>query len=401
MNDWKLGILVCLITIGGSHLSLFGQDDQPKGKPSIIAGHGSKGFEFMTADSNYLMQVQWRGQFRLAWPTDSDPITLDDFEKDQLILKIRRARMKVGGHAFRPHIKYYLEYELFASNLLDFRLMYERFPFLKFKFGQWKVQYNRERVISSGKQQSLERSLLTRPFTLDRQIGVSLYGRLQGEGLLDFNYWISTFSGTGRGAADNDDENLMWMTRWQWNFTGESLEFSGSDLDYHQKLGAILAVAAVTNRSPYTRFSQAGGGQLSGFDPGAPGQYRINQWMEETAGMFRGFAWQQEFHWKEIKDLVNSRNTTMIGNLIQVGYFFHHLLPAIPRALEIYCRHAVYDPDTDFANDLQEELSVGANWFIKGHENKITAEFSFFDFQAPDEALREGGRFRLQWDVSF
>ena len=397
----RLVVLILVFCCFFSSLNPLFAQEKTKDKPSILFGHGSKGFEFMTADSNNLMQIQWRGQFRLAYPTDSDPITLDDFGQDKLHLKIRRARMKVGGHAFKLYIKYYLEYELFASNLLDFRLMYERFPFLKVKVGQWKVQYNRERVISSGKQQTLERSLLTRPFTLDRQIGLSLFGRLQGGGLLDFNYWISMFAGAGRGAVENDDEHLMWMTRWQWNFTGESLEFSGSDLDYHQKLGAILALGAVTNRSPYTRFSQGGGGQLNGFDPGAPGQYRVNQWMEETAGRFRGFAWQQEFHWKEIKDLVNIRNTTMIGNLIQIGYFFHHLAPAIPKEMEIFFRHAVYNPDLDITEDLQHEFSLGINWFLNGHLNKFTAEFSYFNYEVRQDELRDGGRFRLQWDVSF
>jgi len=363
--------------------------------------HGSKGFEFSTPDSNYLLQLQFRGQFRAAYPTDSDPITLNDFEDSRTYLKINRARMKVGGHAYQPWFAYYLEYELFAGNLLDFRLMYEQLPFLKVKVGQWKAQYNRERIISSGKQQTVDRSLLTRAFTIDRQQGISLFGRLDGEGLLDFNYWISAFMGTGRGATSNDDEHLMWMTRWQWNLTGEPLAFTGSDTDDHKELSAIIALAGVTNRSPYTRFSQAGGGQLEGFEEGMPGQYRVNQWLFETAAMYRGFSWQQEFHWKQINDLVNDRTTVLAGHLVQVGYFFHYLLPAIPRQLEIYGRYAIYDPDRSQTGDYKQEYSFGSNWFIKDHLNKLTAEVSFFDFQAAVDAQREGWRLRLQWDVSF
>lgn len=106
----------------------------------------------------------------------------------------------------------------------------------------------------------LERSLINRPFTLDRQQGIAFYGRLQGGGRADFNYWISMLTGTGRGTSFNDDDHLLYTARVQWNFTGRVLEMTGSDTDYHEQGAGLLALAASTNRSPYTRFSQAGGG---------------------------------------------------------------------------------------------------------------------------------------------
>lgn len=366
-----------------------------------MLSHGDKGFEFNSSDGNYQMQIQFRGQFRLAYPTDSDPITLSDFQKEQLYLRVNRARMKVGGHAFNPSLKYYLEYDLFGANLLDFRLMLEKLPYLKLKVGQWKAQYNRERVISSGKQQTMERSIINRPFTLDRQQGISVFGRLDGNGLADFNYWASIFMGTGRGARENDDENPMFMTRWQWNFTGKPLDFSGSDLKYHKKFTAILALAGVTNRSPYTRFSTAGGGQLEGFEEGVAGQYRVNQWMEETAGKYKGFSWQQEFHWKQINDKVNITTSTLVGNLFQLGYFPHYKWEKFPEKIELYGRHAFYDPDLTQDEDYQQEYSAGINWFINGHANKLTAEYSYFYYSLETDQLQRGSRVRLQWDVSF
>ena len=82
-----------------------------------------KGFAFTSPDSNYQMHIEWRGQFRIAYPTDSDPVNLEDLDQDKVHIKVNRARMKVGGHAYKPYFKYYLEYELFAGNLLDFRVM--------------------------------------------------------------------------------------------------------------------------------------------------------------------------------------------------------------------------------------------------------------------------------------
>jgi len=366
-----------------------------------LVGWGSKGFELRSRDGNFLIQIQPRVQIRGAYPWDQNPVTYEDLgAEDQYVIKVNRARLKIGGHAYRPWLAYFFEYELASSNMLDFRVMVERYKGLRLKAGQWKVHYNRERVISSGQQEMADRSLINRAFTIDRQQGLSLYGRLSGGGAADVSYWASVFTGTGRGARENDDEHLMWMGRLQWNPFGRVLAFTGSDIARRAKPEGLIALAAVTNRSPYTRFSQDGGGQLPGFNEGQPGQYRVNQMMVETAFMYGGLSWQQELHWKRVNDLVNAAATTMIGNYAQVGYFLSEAIPAVPKQLELALRHAIYDPNTDVADDHQQELSFAANWFFRGHLNKLTAEASLFTFDQSASGDRDGWRFRLQWDVS-
>ena len=363
--------------------------------------HGDKGFELRSSDGRYLMQLQARLQFRYAVPFDTDPLTFDDFDDTrQQVFKINRARLKIGGHAFESWLKYYWEYDLVGANLLDFRLTAARHPQASVKVGQWKAHYNRERIISSGKLQMVDRSLITRPFTIDRQQGVSLFGRLKGDGSVDFNYWVSVFTGTGRGARENDDDHLMYMARVQWNFLGRELAFSSSDISFHGEGAGVLALAAVTNRSQYTRFSTEGGGELEGYEPGDPGQYRVNQWMEESAFKYRGFSWQQEFHWKRIKDRKDGEITTLIGNYAEFGYFFHNLRDGVPEPLELAFRHAFYIPNVDETGNMQQEFSLATNWFFNGHLNKLTAEISYFVFEQSVENERDGFRFRLQWDIS-
>ena len=339
-----------------------------------------KGFQLKTGNEKFLLHLESRLQFRFSYPGDQNPLTLDDLETDKPVFKINRARLKVGGNAFSPHLKYYWEYELSQGNLLDFRIMFEKLEGFNIKVGQWKTFYNRERVISSGKQQMADRSIITRPFTLDRQQGISVYGRLFRERLADLTYHLSVLTGTGRGEIENDDKNFMYVGRLQWNFLGRELSMTSSDLTYHEKPVALLAVAAVTNRSPYTRFSQAGGGQLIGYEDGAPGQYRVNQGMIETAFMYKGFSWQNEFHWKQIDDRVSGEITGLRGSYYQAGYFFNNLWEAIPEPLELSTRYARYVPNTDFSDTFEEEFTVALNWFFKGHRNKLTAEISAFDF---------------------
>jgi phosphate-selective porin OprO/OprP len=372
-------------------------------KPGTIQYNNEKGFEFRTKDNRFLLQIASRLQFRFATPEDQDPVSFNDFTGDAKTgFKINRARLKVGGHAFKPWLKYYWEYELSQSNLLNFQVMVEKWEWLKFQVGQFKLEYTRERRISSGEQQMVDRSVINRAFTLDRQQGVEIYGRLKGKKLADFNYWLGAFTGTGRGNTQNDDNQLMYFGRLQWNFTGVDLPFEGSDLEIHQKPTGILALNAATNQSPYTRFSQAGGGSLEGYENGQPGQYRVNQTNIETAFMYRGFSWQSELHRKEIIDKLNNNETDILhGYYLQAGYFFHQLFEWWPKPLEFAMRNAAYRPNVEAAQTKKTETSAAFNWFFNGHKNKLTFETSYFTY---DKSVNEPAtelRFRVQWDVSF
>jgi len=257
---WNRSESLCLIPIDVPSQTADSSHENKNSSNEINVKYGSKGWEFATSDEKYKLQFQSRLQFRFAHPTDTDPITFDDFQKDkQNVFKINRARLKIGGNAFQPWMKYYWEYELAAANLLDFQMRVEKYSCFSIRVGQWKARYSRERVISSGKQQLVDRSLINRPFTLDRQQGISIFGHLKGKGVADFNYWLEILTGNGRGAGTNDDIHLMYVLRGQWNFLGRLLGFTGSDTKYHTQMAGLIALAAATNRSPYTRFSSAGG----------------------------------------------------------------------------------------------------------------------------------------------
>ena len=390
-------VLIALILVSQGIMAQVTSSNTKK----VDISYGSKGFQFKTIDERFLLHIESRLQFRFATPYDQNPVTFENSSFNSPLFKINRARLKVGGHAFQPWLKYYWAYELREGNMLDFQLTIEKWDFLKLKVGQWKILYNRERVISSGKQQMVDRSILNRPFTIDRQQGISIYGRLFQESTADISYFFSILTGTGRGDFINDDSNFMYVGRLQWNFLGRELEMIGSDVAFHDKPTALLALGAVTNRSPYTRFSQVGGGQLTGFEDGVAGQYRVKQALVETAFMYRGFSWQQELHFKNIYDNVNLVETELYGNYIQAGYLFHNLWDWFPKPMEVSGRHSFYIPNKSFPNIREEEYALAVNWFFAKHRNKLTAEVTYIDFQNIITDVPEGWQFRLQWDISF
>ncbi|PZX51927.1 porin [Algoriphagus chordae] len=394
--------LICTMVVYSTSAQEVDSTKTDTKKKETFLNHTSNGFILKTEDGKYEMQIAARLQLRFAVPDDQDPITFADFlNQDQRVFKINRARLKIGGHAYQPWLKYYFEYELSRSILLDYRVMIEKWPWMKFKAGQWKIEYTRERFISSGNQQMVDRSILNRKFTVDRQQGVEVYGNLDGGGIANFNYWVAILTGMGRGTTQNDDSKMMYFGRFQWNFLGREVPFSGGDLNISQKPAGIIAVAAVTNTSPYTRFSTAGGGNLIGFEGTNDSQYTVNQFQIETAFIYKGFSWASEFHRKNIYDNFDEIETDLGGFYVSAGYLAHQALEFWPEPLEIALRYAVVNPDLNFSSNKQREAAVAFNWFFAGHKNKLTTELTRFTFQDKELPQDNELRFRLQLDISF
>jgi len=96
----------------------------------------------------------------------------------------------------------------------------------------------------------------------------------------------------------------------------------------------------------------------------------------------------------------------LAGLKTQVGYFFHHLIPAIPKQLELAARYAIVEEPNEIDIELEnrrEEFTIGANWFLfgAGHNNKITVDFSHLtlDDAFANRSINEN-RFRVQYDIS-
>lgn len=379
--------------------------------------HTDRGFHLESEDGKFSTNLQWRAQLRYAYPDDGDPRNPSQFTDEGLNnFELRRLRMKIGGHGFREWVKYYFEIDLqpsrsvdddsskSSSRIIDYRLDLQPTEKIGLRLGQWKINYNRERVDSSGRQQFVERSIVNRIFTIDRQVGVMVKGRLAKGTSLDMRYWAGLFNGEGR-ATDNKSTDLMKVIRLQWNPLGVDLKWRQSDVKYHRKAGLSIAAAYAQNKGPCTRWSSSGCGSLDGFSIGTSNQYEINQAVQETAFKYKGFSWQQELHWKEIDDSSTGLSHNYTGGYAQAGYFFNKMIPSIPKEMEFAVRFAqVNEPDSDdFSLDnIRREYTVATNYFISGHNNKITLDYSRLTLSDASSSEKfQDNRVRLQWDVSF
>ncbi|MDH5585982.1 MAG: OprO/OprP family phosphate-selective porin, partial [Nitrospirota bacterium] len=392
----------------------------------VAIGYGRKGFEIKSKDGKFATQLQWRFQGRWSYPDRADEEGAADYSnQSESTFELRRVRMKIGGHGYQPWIKYYFEVDLQSTSdsggspgdtrLIDWRIMLERFKWASLQVGQWKVDYNRERRDSSGNQQFVERSIVNSTFTIDRQMGAMLYGHLAPGTFFDSRYYGGVFTGSGRGEA-NDDDNMMWFGRFQWNFLGRDLKWSQSDVEYHEQPTASVAFASYTNIGKCTRWSSSGCGRLGSMNSAGlaytndssatNGQFRVDGMMEEFALKWQGLSLQHEYHWKQVKDSSFSEGalgskTNLMGSYSQIGYFPHYLIPAIPQPLEVAFRYAFVDPNVSAHNDTLQEFTAAINWFFAGHKNKLTLDGSWFALAQPVGKDLQEQRIRLQWDVSF
>jgi len=401
-----------------SRLLISGKDQ------GVTVKYKHPGFEIKSADGLFSTKLVWRAQMRWTYPNNSDPRSVGNFttRNEASNFELRRVRMKIGGHGYKPWIKYYFEVDLQPSKsssagnlgdrsrIIDWRIDVQPWDEFGIRVGQWKINYNRERVDSSGRQTFVERSIVNRIFTIDRQVGIMAQGRLFKKTHADMRYYAGIFNGEGR-ATNNDDNNMMYMARWQWNFLGRDLKWRQSDVSYHKKPAGSLAFAYAENTSQCTRWSSSGCGSVQGNYPltgaAVPNSYKIEQWVQEFAFKWQGLAIQQEYHRKDVIDKnVPANSGEFEGMYAQIGYFFHGLFPKVPKELELATRYAfVKAPDTAFPQTLEDErdeYTVALNWFFAGHNNKITVDYSYLTLDDATTMMHEkDNRVRVQWDVSF
>ncbi len=387
---------------------------------TLDGSYESSGFRLQSHDGNWRHEIQWRTQLRASTPFDSAPRQLSAFAADDVTnFQGRRLRMKVGGHGYQPWLRYYVEVDFqpardvddssasASARVIDWRIDVAKWDWGGLRVGQWKIDLNRERVDSSGRQQFVERSISNRAFTIDRQVGIQLRGRAFRETRADFSWWAGVMNGDGRGVRNNSD-GLMYMGRLQWNFMGRDLAFRQTDVEFTELPTGTLALGAFTNTGNCTRWSSSGCGNLDGFESPATAavdQFKTDQWVQEFAFKYRGLSIQQEYHEKTIRDRADSSKHQLTGGYVQAGYFFHHLFPSIPEPLEFAVRYAAVDEpnavNRAFENQ-RREFTLGANWFFSGHNNKITVDLSRLSLDDGLEGLSDSeNRLRFQWDVSF
>ncbi|MEW6433246.1 MAG: porin [Myxococcota bacterium] len=260
--------------------------------------------------------------------------------------------------------------------LRDFYGEWRRFRDVSVRFGQGKVPYGVQRVISSSAQQFVDRSVVVAEFNLDRDVGVTLFsddllglgGRLQ--------YALSVFGGDGRNRIGLN-QGLLYVARLRVSPFGKFDEKWEGDPDRSDRLrlglGGGVAYNVMTNRPRSTINTPYVANTFDYFHAGA-----------DLVFKWKGFSVASEFFWRQAdalsktgmyKDMsVTEYSRPGWGWFAQAGYY---VLPW----LELGARYGDARPfggaDPKFART--REIGGTLNFMVKKHDLKLQVDSFWLD----------------------
>ena len=198
-----------------------------------------KGLSIKSNSGDFTMVTRLRAQIRYTFDQSGDELSHG--------LQLRRARLLFQGNAFGKNNGYKFELAvaprdiglkssgtISKSPLLDWYFNFGHFRDLTLRIGQYKVPYSRQRVVSSGNLQMVDRSIANGEFTLDRDVGLDVRSKdLLGLDML--RYYAGVYMGEGHSSYANGDFGMMYLARVEFLPLGIFKDYSEVDLKRYDK----------------------------------------------------------------------------------------------------------------------------------------------------------------------
>ncbi len=382
---------------------------------SVTAPKFGKGLiNIMAADSTFSMKFGMRFQNLVTstWTKEDEELG-GSFANPETNFLIRRARFKFDGYAYTPKLKY--KFEVGLSNrdqsgggtsefsnapryILDAWVQYQFNKNWAVKFGQGKLPGNRERVISSGNLQFVDRSRVNSRYNIDRDFGLHIIHTANPSGNIYTKLIAVVYQGEGRNVTAGNVGGLGYT------FRGEILPFGkfaskgdyiGSSIKRESSPKLSLGVSYDVNKR-------------AGKDRGQNGSFitvsdednllDLNTVFVDLMFKYQGFSVMAEF-----ADKKSSGDTPQViengaiidtyytgsGISMQAGYMFAN-------NYEIAARYTAITPE-EVVDQKDNRYTLGLNKFIVGHKLKLQTDVTYRDREFSNDQLT----YRLQMDLHF
>jgi hypothetical protein len=392
-----IGFLFCFITIGHSQVSL----------PSF--GEGM--LKVTGKDSSWSVRFAPRIQFRAqsAWAHNGDK-----YGKPEQSFLIRRARLKFDGFAYSPKLRYKIELGLSGSDLsgaseftgdaprliYDAVIMWEFYKNFELWAGQAKLPGNRERVISSGNLQLIDRSNLNKQFNIDRDLGIQLHHHFNIADNFLIREIIAVSQGEGRNVITGNLGGHQYTGRVEVLPFGEFAkkgDYSGGDIYREKKpklsIGATydLNMSAVKTRSNQGSYMR----NDSGFY-----ETNINTLFVDAMFKYNGFSLMGEYSYRDAANPIATNSDGSItdqevyigqGINLQSGYMFKS-------NWEVAGRFTTIKPNTKLTpQENQIQYTLGGSKYLVGHKLKFQTDLTYTTEGGESSSIE----FRMGFDLHF
>ena len=367
---------------------------------------------FIAKDSSFSVKFAPRIQSRYQSQWDFDG---EEYGDPDLNFIVRRARLKFGGFAFTPKLKYKMELGLSNRDIsgasiynkntpryiLDAVIMWNFHENFELWAGQTKLPGNIERVVSSANLQLIDRSLLNSKFNIDRDMGVQLRHKTKWGGNFVTREKFSISQGEGRNITVGNLGGIQYTSRLELLPFGEFSskgDYSQGDLKREKSVKAMFGFTydinnnAVKNRSNMGSYMTQSGGGLFETD--------IETVFIDGVVKYKGFALTGEYAHRDADTIeaLEADGSTKTGAVVGAGsainfqgsYLFKN-------NVEMTLRYTNVDfKEVTRLSDLQQ-ITYGISKYVVGHSLKIQADLTF----SQSDATRDYVLFRTGFDLHF
>ena len=398
-------ILLAVLLIGGSQI-VGAQTKKPQfGKGIVIEGE------------NYKLKAAFRFQnlFTNEWS-----IRNDDFgyvEGLESNFMVRRARLKFGGWAYSPKIKYKMELGLSNKDLsggdspeyknasrmvLDAYVEWNFYKNFSVLAGQTKLPGNRERIISSGNMQFVDRSRLNSKFTLDRDMGIMLKHKAKIGEQFKIKSVYSLAQGEGRNVTAGNFGGFSHTFKVEFFPFGDFASkgaYTGGDTKKEQKPKLAVAFAYNINQNAVRERGQKGDYVID-LNNTYVGR-TLNTIYADMMFKYKGFSLMGEFAQRTINGnnpvVLGLDDSTTIGTYytgtalnFQAGYLFKS-------NYEVAGRYTMITPQNSNVGNNETEYGIALSKYVVGHKLKVQTDLGYRQIDNDDDKLF----WRVQVDIHF
>ena len=367
-------------------------------------------FNLVGKDSTWSMKVGMRFQ---SLATSSWGVN-GGLNNPAASMLIRRSRLKFDGFAYSPKLKYKLELGLsnrdmsgasaFTSNspryILDAVLKWNFSGNFVLWAGQTKLAGNRERVVSSGDLQMVDRSLLNSRFNIDRDIGLQLRHHFNLTDTFIVKEVFSISQGEGRNVTTGNLGGHQYTSRIEilpfGNFASKG-DYRGSDLKFETSPRLALGVTYDFNNNAVKNRSNQGSYMTNDI-----GFYETNISTLFVDAMYKhkGFSLMAEYANRDAADpYAKNSDGSLTGAEVQVGNGLNvqsgYLLSKTVELSTRYTNIALNKSITGKGSENQ--YTLGLSKYIAGHKLKVQTDLSYTDIGFKTNQLL----YRVQVDIHF
>ena len=367
-------------------------------------------FNLIGKDSSFSMNVSARMQMLGTTNWDLN----NGLSNPSSNLLVRRARLKFSGFAYSPKLKYKLELGLSnrdigkASSFTNEAPKYILDAVVKWNFsgnfvlwfGQTKLPGNRERVISSGDLQLVDRSLLNSRFNIDRDMGFQLRHHFNLTDTFIVKEMFAVSQGEGRNITTGNLGGHQYTSRVELLPFGKFAskgDYRGSDLKFEPAPKLALGFTYDFNNDAVKNRSNQGS-----YMTNDTGFYSTNISTVFVDAMYKhkGFSVMAEYAYRDAEDaFAKNSDGTLTGDLVQVGNALNlqtgYLLS---KTLEISGRYTNIDWDSVITGKgAENQYTLGLSKYVVGHKLKVQTDVSYLDLASKTNQFM----YRLQVDIHF